>query len=372
MRQLGRILTVFCLFILKVEVEGEDDFEVMGLAEEAFDDQYLGCRQAMEYRIKAEGVLEAELSFDRSFRRAWQEAEQIWSEMMKDRVRPDLPEGFRDLHGIAVVAYTGFIREKFNQAVKSAGKSYRDYMDNFHFKALHYYLTVALQLLYRDCRGEVHSTYRGFHQVQYWLPPGTSKVRFGHFLHTSSSESMASEMGNASFITVLGCPGVPVDKFSEYPGEEEVVFPGYEVFSVMEAQEDLSSFSLQSTAKWCSNFNCALVQGDFCLLGEISGMSLADCVFSEDDVTWSDRGAWLRNMTEVIFSAAPSGITFHSGDPSLLILLTAAVVTFLCVFLGLLRTMQAHEGYIHLFGLQNLHQPPVNCMALLPPPPPPD
>ncbi|XP_077324014.1 T-cell ecto-ADP-ribosyltransferase 1-like [Lithobates pipiens] len=266
MSSLWIILTIFCLFILKVKAEKEEVLEELGLAEMAFDDQYLGCRQAMEDQIKTQGIFEAEMSANKNFWRAWKEAEQIWGQKMKDSVDLHLPEGFSDLHAVAIVAYTGFIRKRFNKAVKSAGQSYRAYMDDFHFKFLHYYLTVALQLLYKDCKGERHTMYQGYEDLLYWLPSGTTRVKFGHFLHTSSSHSVASQAGNTSFFTVLGCSGVPVDRFSEYPDEEEVVFPGYEIFTVMQTQGELNEFYLDSTGRWCSNFNCALIQGRYLCL----------------------------------------------------------------------------------------------------------
>lgn len=240
----------------------EEVLEELGLAENAFDDQYLGCRQATEDRIKTQDIFKAEMAANKNFRRAWKEAEKIWDQKRKDSVDlPDLPESFGDLHAVAVVAYTGFIRQRFNEAVKSAGKSYRAYTEEFHFKFLHYYLTVALQLLYKDCEGERRTTYQGYEDLLYWLPGGTTRVKFGHFLHTSSSQSVASQAGNASFFTVLGCSGVPVDGFSEYPQEEEVVLPGYEVFTVEQTPGEANEFYLDSTGRRCSNFNCALVQG---------------------------------------------------------------------------------------------------------------
>lgn len=298
MSHLGRIITIFCLFILKVKAE-EEVLEELGLAEKAFDDQYLGCRQAMEDQIKTQGIFKAEMSANKYFQRAWNEAERIWDQKIKDADDLHLPEGFIDLHAVAIVAYTGFIRIRFNEAVKSAGKSYRAYMDDFHFKFLHYYLTVALQLLYKDCEGKPQITYQGYEDLLYWLPSGTTRVKFGHFLHTSSSQSEAFQAGNTSFFTVLGCSGVPVDRFSEYPHEEEVVFPGYEVFTVIQTPGELNEFFLNSTRRWCSNFNCALIQG------ESSKISVDDCI-----------------------NSGPPGPGFRSAAAGLASLI-AAVVTFL-------------------------------------------
>ncbi|XP_072256105.1 T-cell ecto-ADP-ribosyltransferase 1-like [Pyxicephalus adspersus] len=346
MNHLGVILTIFCLFTLE-GIGGEEPQEELDLAPEALDDQYLGCRQAMKDQLKSQEILKHEMSGSKHFQRSWREAEKRWN-LKKNELAPNLPEGFTDHHGIAIMVFTGSIRESFNRAVKSAGKSYKSYREEFNYKYLHYYLTVALQLLYKDCGGEHHVSYRGFPKDVHWMSTESGLVKFGHFLHTSSSEWIAHEMGNASFITVYGCSGVPVHNFSDYPEEEEVVFPGYEIFTATQVEEDPKEFSLVSTGKWCSNFNCALVQG------EKSKVPVEDCINSADNSTWSDREAWLQNMPEekmigsaadnstwsdreawlqnmpeekMIGSAAPP--VFCSGTATLTALLAAAVVTFL-------------------------------------------
>ncbi|XP_068122620.1 ecto-ADP-ribosyltransferase 5-like [Hyperolius riggenbachi] len=282
----GIIAAIFCVSIMRTTAQLEGVFEVLDLAEQAFDDQYLGCREAVEQLLEEHGILEAEKANNYMFRRAWREAERAWNLTIKNSINSSLPEGFHDHHGIALVAYTGFIRDDFNQAVKSGGGSYKNYRDNFHYKALHYYVTVAIQLLSQGCKDQIQILYRGFEDVFYKVADNTTEVKFGHFLHVSSDEDQALNMGNSTFLTVYSCSGVQVEEFSQFPHEKEVVFPGSEVFLVREFPEDgIHQFSLASTGKQCSNFNCAYILGEATRLraqdcitsGETPGMSTGNC-----------------------------------------------------------------------------------------------
>ncbi|XP_053312132.1 T-cell ecto-ADP-ribosyltransferase 1-like [Spea bombifrons] len=241
-----------------------DKVKTLDLARWAFDDQYVGCRGAMERQLDADGTLDKEKQKSRGFRRAWDEAETIWRTQKKHKVAAELPAEFTDRHGTALVTYSGFISEAFDDAVRSGGRSYDHYMENFHFKSLHYYLTTAIQLLSGDCRRVEHLVYRAVHGVvfkpRYGPSNGTQVVRFGQFLPATLDD--AASYSNDTQFTINSCFGVNVVSFSQFPQEQWVVIPGYEVFRVDAPEGETAAFGLTSTGKRCSNFNCAYLRGN--------------------------------------------------------------------------------------------------------------
>ncbi|XP_075054491.1 T-cell ecto-ADP-ribosyltransferase 1-like [Mixophyes fleayi] len=266
-RLVGTFL-IFCVLIIQVTSQEDGHDEILDLAEDVFDDGYLGCRKAMKKQIEDENILNTEKAKIKYFKRAWEESEKIWS-LKKKNLEKTLPEGFMDYHGVALVAYTGFIRKEYNKALKSAGKSYRSYMDNFHYKSLHYYLTIALQLLSQDCRNTTHVSYFRDSEVFYKAPSRTGYVKFGNVLDTFSDHDL--ENYNESLCIVYSCSGVHVDRFSQFPGENEVLVPGYEVFTASDEGEHMI---LTTTRKHCSNYNCAYVRG------ENSKLPVEQCIYS--------------------------------------------------------------------------------------------
>lgn len=288
------------LFAFVMMVTSQDDvvFRTLDLAEQAFDDQYLGCKRNMERKLEEENVLNIEIEQNKKLKRAWTEAKQAWVTRKND-LKVKLPEGFKDEHGIALKTYTSFIRKDFNNAVRSAGKSYQSYMDDFGFKWLHFYVTSALQLLSQS-KFPKYTIYSGTdHNIE--VPPnGTVYVKFGHFLYTSLEEEEATVMGNTSLLIIDNYPGVSIEDFSEYPGEREVLVPGYEVFSLSPMEED-GRFKLKATGKFCSNFNCAYIKG------ERSKLSVQECM---------NAAASFRRMQDPVLSG-------------LITVLLVVVVTFL-------------------------------------------
>ena len=78
---------------------------------------------------------------------AWETAEKYWEEKSPGL---SLPPSFKTEHGIAIVLYTNSsntLHQKLNEAVQTGGGSRESYMNQFRFKALHFYLIRALQLL---------------------------------------------------------------------------------------------------------------------------------------------------------------------------------------------------------------------------------
>ncbi|XP_078514775.1 ecto-ADP-ribosyltransferase 5-like [Lissotriton helveticus] len=235
---------------------------VLDLAPNSFDDQYIDCADAMEQRIITEGLLQKELSRNSQLKQQWDSATQGWVKKKNSGSLPPLPRGFKEEYGVALMAYTdNGIYTEFNAAVREGGQSRAYYMNNFHFKSFHFYLTRAFQLLKESCKTHAKVVYRGV-KVQHLPPTGSDKkMRFGQFTSASLNKKIAEGFGSASFFTIRTCFGVLIQKYSFYPHEAEVLIPANEVFTVTNYTEQDHRFVLNSTQRTCSNYNCAYLDG---------------------------------------------------------------------------------------------------------------
>ncbi|KAM4606877.1 ecto-ADP-ribosyltransferase 5-like [Discoglossus pictus] len=232
---------------------------ILSLEPETFDDQYNGCQKETEEKLNFDKVLEQELNINSNFKFQWEIATNVWH-LKKAALMAELPVGFKDNHGIAVVAYTGSIYRELNAALRSVGRSQEYYMNNFHFKALHYYLTVALQLLSNNCRNVGQQVvYRGVSNIYFKPAPNAAYIRFGQFTSTSKSIYAAQGFGTTSFFTLTISCAVPIVKFSQFPSEDEVLVGGNELFSVTHFDENSHHFYLASTDRTSSYFNCVYI-----------------------------------------------------------------------------------------------------------------
>ncbi|XP_074836733.1 ecto-ADP-ribosyltransferase 5-like [Carettochelys insculpta] len=229
---------------------------------DAFDDQYLGCANEMDEL--APGLLEEEMSKSLLFRKVWKIATEKW-ERVKTKI--SLPRGFTDEHGRAIIAYSDkykynneAFQRTFNEAVRGAGVSRVHYMDSFQFKAFHYYLTRALQLL----RGSCEETYN---LTVYWRVFETEVAcqekpfRFGYFASSSMNRERAQRFSVDKLFAIHTCFGVQIKSFSHFPEQEEVLIPIHEMFNASQAQGN-NGFALLSTNQTCSYFNCAYLGGE--------------------------------------------------------------------------------------------------------------
>lgn len=221
----------------------------LDMADNAFDDQYEGCTKEMEK--KAPQLLKEEMRMNGLLRSEWEKAEEYWKQNMKKRI--NYPKQFNDFHGTALVAYTGDIAVEFNRAVRE----FRQNSLNFHFKAFHYYLTRALQLLSTT---ECYTVYRGSKTKFYHSKRGS--VRFGQFTSSSLDRTVATRdyLGaGGTLFTIRTCSGVDIQAFSTKPHEKEVLIPGYEVYQKVTVQgtnEKRNEILLESPKKMKSTFNC--------------------------------------------------------------------------------------------------------------------
>ncbi|XP_069496423.1 ecto-ADP-ribosyltransferase 5-like isoform X2 [Ambystoma mexicanum] len=254
----GPLLCVLCLCLCQV-TDGKVNFPVntLGMNPDALDDQYEGCVDEMENWI-ATSLLEEEKLRDSDFKKAWNNATLAWP--AKKRSLTSLPKGFKDNHGIALMAYTNMdipLYRRFNKAVREFRAPYK----NFPFKTLHLYLTTALQLLRSDCHGTPHKVYRGFSGVQFQHPNILEQnIRLGQFTSVTLDLNVAKSFGNSAIFSLSTCFGVDIQKFSYYPEQKELLIPMDEQFQVTQFNEKGNMFLIKSTQKRCHYYNCVFLK----------------------------------------------------------------------------------------------------------------
>ncbi|XP_072254643.1 uncharacterized protein [Pyxicephalus adspersus] len=221
-----------------------------------FDDQYIGCVDKLSNDVIPR-ILKKEKA-NQQFKEAWTIASKQWNKVVS---KLDLPDEFEDEHGIALLVYTNEIPKdnpidrQLNGNLTIAANSTKDYMEKFHFKALHFYLTRALQILKPDCRLQ-HVTFRGS-----WDTFNASPLfKFGRFTSSSMHRIEAKNFGLVSFFQITSCFGANITDFSFFPKEAEVLIPPTEKFTYV--MKKSSTYILQSTGQSCSYFNCAIMGGE--------------------------------------------------------------------------------------------------------------
>ncbi|KAM7179287.1 ecto-ADP-ribosyltransferase 5-like isoform 1-T1 [Macrochelys suwanniensis] len=249
-------LTYFCLQTWLETPQANLQVE-LSLMPDAFDDQYIGCAEEMD-GIAPE-LLKEEKSVPSVFSRVWENSEKKW-ELVKKKI--SLPTGFKDENGRAIIAYTDDdFHSELNAAVREAGTSRARYMASFQFKAFHYYLTRALQLLRGRCDVMYKRTvYRGVSAGFQHMGPGP--IRFGYFASSSFDIGVAKKFGTDTLFIIHTCFGVEIRAFSRSQEEEEVLIPVHEIFSTSRGQRS-NRFVLRSTNQTCSHFNCAYLGGEY-------------------------------------------------------------------------------------------------------------
>ncbi|XP_058523183.1 ecto-ADP-ribosyltransferase 3 isoform X1 [Ochotona princeps] len=233
--------------------------EVLDMADDAFDDEYRKCTDRMEIKYVPQ-LLKEEKANQQVLESVWESAKVKW-ETRKSQVF--LPVNFKDNHGIALVAYLSEAQEQtpfyhlFNEAVRTAGQSRKDYIYGFQFKAFHFYLTKALQLLRRPCEESYKNVMYSSQEASFTFK-GLNQARLGSFTLAYSTKPQAA--ANNVVLTINTCFAVDVEKLVDQKSDKIVLIPMNEVFEVSK-EENSSNLILQSTNKTCSHFECAFLGG---------------------------------------------------------------------------------------------------------------
>ncbi|XP_071437981.1 erythroblast NAD(P)(+)--arginine ADP-ribosyltransferase-like [Pithys albifrons albifrons] len=228
----------------------------LDMAPNSFDDQYQDCRDEMVEEMPA--LNHSEFVFNSNYSKAWDSAIAHWQS------HPSLGTLHWKEQAIALLAYTleTDLYKAFNKAVPRGGRSQQDYLDNFHFKVVHFLLTEALDDL-RDAESHpvcLH-VYRGVRGIRFTAKPGQI-IRFGQFTSTSLKKEVAKGFGTDTFFEVDTCHGAKIRDFSFMPWEEEVLIPPFETFNVTNVtrQSDTTYILLRSQGVY-SKYNCAWLRG---------------------------------------------------------------------------------------------------------------
>ncbi|XP_021244707.1 erythroblast NAD(P)(+)--arginine ADP-ribosyltransferase-like [Numida meleagris] len=232
----------------------------MDMALSTFDDQYQGCSRMMEAEL--EELNRTEFA-NEVYADGWRNAAMEWRNRWGHAARP--PALGRD-QATAMLAYTmeGKLYHEFNAATRGDGISPQRYLRSFPFKTLHFLLSRALHTLRESQPQRCHHVYRGVRGTRFTARRG-STVRFGQFTSSSLQKKVAESFGQDTFFSVETCYGVPIQNFSTFPGEDEVLIPPFEHFKVTNItyNEGRTFIQLRSQGN-NSTYNCEFVKEKRC------------------------------------------------------------------------------------------------------------
>ncbi|XP_053120729.1 erythroblast NAD(P)(+)--arginine ADP-ribosyltransferase-like [Hemicordylus capensis] len=235
----------------------------LDLALGSFDDQYKGCESQMEEKVGQ--LQQAEFASNNLYAQAWKAAAAAWREKAASA---SVPKGLKPEYATAIVAYTGErLYRDFNVAIRTAGRSKEEYLSQFRFKAFHFLLTRALQVLLptNPNKSRCYQVYRGVNNKFTFRAVLAQAIRFGQFTSSTLKKEVAQSFGQAGRKTIFRittCLGVYVKQFSYFPEEEEVLIPPYERFAFVSSKEegDTTWIQLRSEGEF-SHYNCEYVKG---------------------------------------------------------------------------------------------------------------
>uniref|UniRef100_A0A8B9SM36 NAD(P)(+)--arginine ADP-ribosyltransferase n=1 Tax=Anas platyrhynchos TaxID=8839 RepID=A0A8B9SM36_ANAPL len=198
--------------------------KAMDMAQNSFDDRYQGCRYKMEVALKK--LHHAEFK-NHIYADTWRKAAKRWRNSNR-------PQGLRRKYAVAVLAYTADtdLYSLFNKAVRYGGSSRKHYLQSFHFKTLHFFLTEALQTLRKAQGRKCYNVYRGVRGIHFTARHHQT-VRFGQFASASLQKNE----------------------------ENEVLIPPYEIFRVTNFTRDRDGNVIHLRSHGAhSNYKCALLK----------------------------------------------------------------------------------------------------------------
>ncbi|EGV96284.1 GPI-linked NAD(P)(+)--arginine ADP-ribosyltransferase 1 [Cricetulus griseus] len=242
----------------------------LDMAPASFDDQYAGCAADMTAALP--DLNHSEFQANKVYADSWALANTEWQKRkaygstwgLSPTLLPPPPPGFREEHGVALLAYTSSspLHKEFNTAVREAGRSRAHYLHHFSFKTLHFLLTEALQLLASQRSRGCRQVYRGVVGLRFRPAGHGATVRLGGFASASLKNTAAQRFGNDTFFGIWTCLGAPIRGYSFFPEEEEVLIPPFETFQVINSSRPAKGparIYLRALGKR-STYNCEYVK----------------------------------------------------------------------------------------------------------------
>ncbi|NXP68367.1 NRT2 ribosyltransferase, partial [Chloropsis cyanopogon] len=223
----------------------------LDMARDSFDDHYQGCSPSMTAAVPS--LYYYEYYKNPVFTRGWAKADAEWRKR-GSHVSPLASPS----QAVALMSYTmKYLYREFNTAVRKAGRSRREYRDNFHFKMLHFLLTQAVVTLRHAQNRQCRHMFRGVRDVHFRARRGQS-VRFGQFTSTSLSKEVIQHYGTDTVFEIYTCHGADIQDFAYDCNNLEVLIPPYETFKVTKVVQNgqKAQIWLRSTRTY-SKQNCA-------------------------------------------------------------------------------------------------------------------
>ncbi|XP_014817670.1 PREDICTED: erythroblast NAD(P)(+)--arginine ADP-ribosyltransferase-like [Calidris pugnax] len=234
-------------------------------ARNSFDDQYQGCIPKMNQEL--EKIMTTEFARNPVFKNTWAKAVEAWKG--KGSPVPKTPPLQKE-HVIALIAYSMHepLYSEFNTAVREGGRSHKEYMEKFQFKAMHFLLTQAVTILQNTGGSFIptncHQVYRGIRKIHF-TAQRQDLIRFGQFASSSLRKDKAEQFGTDTFFSVYTCYGALIRNFSLFPTEEEVLIPPFETFQVTNITKNGKSTYIQLKSKGrFSTYNCEWLKEKRC------------------------------------------------------------------------------------------------------------
>ncbi|XP_015417657.1 PREDICTED: GPI-linked NAD(P)(+)--arginine ADP-ribosyltransferase 1 [Myotis davidii] len=222
----------------------------LDMAPTSFDDQYAGCAAAMTAALP--DLNRTEFQANKVYADSWVLASSQWQERkawgpewgLSHTPMSPPPPGFRDEHGVALLAYTANtpLHKEFNAALREAGRTRVHYLQHFR------------------------QVFRGVQGLRFQpAGPGVT-IRLGGFASASLKNATAQHFGEETFFGIWTCLGVPIRGYSFFPEEEEVLIPPFETFQVINSSRPAQGptrIYLRALGKH-SVYNCEYIKDKQC------------------------------------------------------------------------------------------------------------
>ncbi|XP_014331212.1 ecto-ADP-ribosyltransferase 4-like [Xiphophorus maculatus] len=203
------------------------------------DDKFAGCRTEVEV-LNDEAMEQKWHTCSANFSKAWSKAEQNLKEPAEKYMEKS--------HSLALYMFTDVVLKQGNKNSEPAERTPKQ-RAAFEPISLYSSLSEAILILKQNQVMCLSTNYRTETVLE--LNISTGQVRFSTFILGSDEWDFN---GNVSCFEIYSCFGANITKYSVLKGNNQVVIPPYEVFTVTDIQKQTSSCEI--TYKLTSNLNC--------------------------------------------------------------------------------------------------------------------